>query len=123
VCSTAAICDGVSTPFDRIMPRLARSSNLKVFLRTAVVNTTRLDSGEVASITVVQRSPRDNYTEYDQRFSDIFGDWCAKARLSTTAVVHDLLTGILPMTRPISPSKHIPSMARCLWKLQSLETS
>ena len=62
-------------PFVRIMPRLARSPNLKVLLRTAVVNTTRLPSGEVASITVVQRSPRDNYTEYDQRFSDVFADW------------------------------------------------
>eukprot|EP00730_Choanoeca_flexa_P013337 TRINITY_DN5212_c0_g1_i2.p1 TRINITY_DN5212_c0_g1~~TRINITY_DN5212_c0_g1_i2.p1 ORF type:complete len:656 (+),score=135.69 TRINITY_DN5212_c0_g1_i2:31-1998(+) len=58
-----------------INPRLARSPNLKVFLRTAVVDTSRAPNGDVTSIDVVQRTPRDNYTEYSQRFSDIFQDW------------------------------------------------
>ena len=48
-----------------------------MLLRTAVINTTRNADGSVASITVVQRTPRPAYREWSMRFSDIVDDWCA----------------------------------------------
>jgi hypothetical protein len=58
-----------------IMPRLAASPNLRVFLRTAVTDTTRGPDGTVASITAVQRFPKDGTVEWSQRLSDELPDW------------------------------------------------
>ena len=62
-----------------IMPRLAESKNLKVFLRTAVTSTSRNSgnkgNGTIASITAVQRTPRPNTTEWSQRLSAELPDW------------------------------------------------
>ncbi|EDQ86953.1 uncharacterized protein MONBRDRAFT_27772 [Monosiga brevicollis MX1] len=61
---------------DWIMPRLARSKNLKVFLRTAVKNVTRdATSGKILGITAIQRTPTDPTTEWDRLFSQDIEDW------------------------------------------------
>ena len=57
------------------MPRLAAATNLKVFLRTAVTNTTRDAEGRVVSITCVQRTPIDPATEWGQPLSKTVDDW------------------------------------------------
>jgi hypothetical protein len=61
---------------DWIMPRLARSPNLKVFLRTTIVATHRDSaSGVVYSVTAVQRNPRAGVSEWSARLSDELHDW------------------------------------------------
>ena len=50
-----------------IMPRLAASKNLRVFLRTAIVNTTRdAATGVVLSVTAITRVPTNYDTEWAQ---------------------------------------------------------
>jgi hypothetical protein len=79
-----------------IMPRLARSPNLKVFLRTAVVATERHSTtGAVLSLTAVQRQPRAGVAEWSARLSDELPDWYSthdsaaftKRNLTLTAAV------------------------------------
>ena len=58
-----------------IMPRLRKSKNLSVFLRTAVRNTTRSPGGDITALTVVQRTPRPSTVEWSQRLSVELPDW------------------------------------------------
>eukprot|EP00052_Salpingoeca_macrocollata_P019408 m.161088 g.161088 ORF g.161088 m.161088 type:complete len:646 (-) comp20959_c0_seq3:25-1962(-) len=58
-----------------IMPRLRKSSNLQVFLRTTIIKTQQDDNGRVVSLTAVQRTPRSNYTEYSIPLSQMLPDW------------------------------------------------
>jgi hypothetical protein len=58
-----------------IMPRLRKSKNLTVFLRTAVRNTTRSPDGAITALTVVQRTPRPSTVEWSQRLSVELPDW------------------------------------------------
>ena len=62
-----------------IMPRLARSTNLQVFLRTAVIKTNRREDGRVSSLQAVQRKPRDGSVEWSARMSDEVTDWYSPA--------------------------------------------
>jgi hypothetical protein len=63
-----------------VFPRLARSSNLKVFLRTVVSSTSR-DSvtGAIKSVTVIQRTPRNASLEWTQLLSKELPDWYSSA--------------------------------------------
>jgi hypothetical protein len=59
-----------------IMPRLAQSPNLEVFLRAAVTAVERdAATGAITSITAVQRKPRANHTEWSQPLSRELPDW------------------------------------------------
>eukprot|EP00040_Diaphanoeca_grandis_P005538 m.33269 g.33269 ORF g.33269 m.33269 type:complete len:680 (-) comp16786_c0_seq1:136-2175(-) len=61
---------------DWIMPRLARSPNLQVFLRTSITNTERDGSGNVVSITATQRTAKaGGPAEWSQRLSEELHDW------------------------------------------------
>jgi hypothetical protein len=62
---------------DWIMPRLRKSQNLKLLLRTVVSNATRGADGAIQSLQFVQRSPRAGTTEWSQRLSDELPDWYA----------------------------------------------
>ena len=63
-----------------IMPRLSKSPNLKVFLRTAIVETHRDNaSGAVLSVTAVQRQPRSGVPEWSARLSDELPDWYSRS--------------------------------------------
>ena len=57
------------------MPRLAKSPNLKVFLRTAVTEVERSANGDVTAITAVQRTARPNYTEWSDNLSEELDEW------------------------------------------------
>jgi hypothetical protein len=69
-----------------VMPRLARSPNLKTFLRTAVIGTTRdAATGRITSITVVRRKPisgAPSGLEWSQRLSMELPDWYSSANSS-----------------------------------------
>ena len=60
---------------DWIMPRLAKSANLKVFLRSVVTHASRNNAGAVTSLRLVQRSPRVGTVEWSNRLSDELPDW------------------------------------------------
>ena len=58
-----------------ILPRLANSSNLKVLLRAVVKNTTRSPTGEIQSLSIVQRKAKAPIPEWSHRLSDVLEDW------------------------------------------------
>jgi hypothetical protein len=61
-----------------VMPRIARSKNLQVFLRTAVTATARtstVNSGAISSLTAVRRTPKAGTTEWSSRLSEELQDW------------------------------------------------
>ena len=59
-----------------VMPRLSKSPNLKVFLRTTIVATRRdPTTGAVLSLTAVQRKARAGVPEWSARLSDELPDW------------------------------------------------
>jgi hypothetical protein len=58
-----------------VMPRLARSSNLDVYLRTAITKTKKAANGSISSLTAVQRFPRAGTPEWSQRLSEELPDW------------------------------------------------
>ena len=61
---------------DWVMPRLGRSSNLRVFLRTAVVATRRDESGRIVALDAVRRRPRaGGRPEWSRRLSEELHDW------------------------------------------------
>jgi hypothetical protein len=74
-------------PFDLvhgwIMPRLARSKNLQLFLRTAVTNTHRDADGRVKSLVAVQRTPRAGFNEWSARMSIELPDWYSPSSSSS----------------------------------------
>jgi hypothetical protein len=62
-----------------IMPRLRKSHNLKVLLRTVVVKTDRGAGGAITALHLVQRKPKSGTVEWSQRLSDEMPDWYAAA--------------------------------------------
>ena len=76
-CSVSTKCyDPAAFVRDWVRPRLQRSKNLQVFLRSAVVHTER-DSvnGSVIAVHVVQRTPRPSTQEWSARLSEELSDW------------------------------------------------
>jgi len=63
-----------------IMPRLAATKNLRVFLRTVVVDTERsAATGAISALTAVQRTPVDPSLEWTARLSEELPDWYSPA--------------------------------------------
>jgi hypothetical protein len=58
-----------------VMPRLQRLPNLRVLLRTVVVNTTRDAQHRMTALTAVRRTIRPNASEWQQRLSVELPDW------------------------------------------------
>lgn len=58
-----------------IMPRLAKSKNLLVFLRTAIRQTERDSDGNIVALHAVQRTPRPGKLEWKARLSEEIRDW------------------------------------------------
>jgi hypothetical protein len=91
-----------------IMPRLSKSRNLKVFLRTAIVETHRDNaSGAVLSVTAVQRQPRSGVPEWSARLSDELPDWYSRSDSPAFTKRVLTLTGKIfvegTTTSPVSP--------------------
>ncbi len=76
------------------MPRLSKSPNLKVFLRTAIVATDRdAATGSVLSVTAVQRKARAGIPEWSARLSDELPDWYSPTNSSAFTKREFKLTG------------------------------
>ncbi|KAA0159782.1 hypothetical protein FNF28_05692 [Cafeteria roenbergensis] len=58
-----------------LLPKLRSLPNLRLLLRTAVVDTIRDPSGRISSLTAVQRTPRNASSEWTARLSDELPDW------------------------------------------------
>ena len=58
-----------------ILPRLRKSRNLLLFLRTVVRQTERAPGGALSALHVVQRTPRPGTIEWSQRLSVEMPDW------------------------------------------------
>ena len=76
-CSVSTVCYLPNVWVEEwVMPRLAASKNLQVFLRTAVVKAERdPETGAVTSVHAVQRSPVAGHAEWTQRLSVELPDW------------------------------------------------
>ena len=76
-CSVSSKCYEPNWLVDAwIMPRLNNSTNLRVFLRTAIVDTLRNQhTGDIEAIMAVQRRPRNPAQEYKSRLSEELADW------------------------------------------------
>ena len=69
-----------------VLPRLQRSKNLRLFLRTVITDTTRDSAtGAITSLTAVQRTPREGTTEWSQRLSVELPDWYAATESASFA--------------------------------------
>jgi hypothetical protein len=79
-----------------IMPRLKRATNLRVFLRTAVIATERHPStGAVLSLTAVQRTPKPGAPEWSQRLSAELFDWYSPQQSTAFNKATIKLTGLV----------------------------
>ena len=76
-CSVSTKCyDPAAFVRDWVHPRLQRSKNLQVFLRTAVVHTERNSAnGSIIAVHAVQRTPRPSVPEWSSRLSEELADW------------------------------------------------
>ena len=62
-----------------VTPRLKQAKNLRVLLRTVVVNSARDSEGRLTELTAVQRTPTPDAAEWSQRLSDELPDWYSPA--------------------------------------------
>eukprot|EP00043_Microstomoeca_roanoka_P010337 m.98202 g.98202 ORF g.98202 m.98202 type:complete len:96 (-) comp14860_c0_seq2:39-326(-) len=95
------------------MPRLNKSRNLKVFLRTVLTGTQRSTNGDIESVTVVQRTPVDPSKEYSAPLSEELLDWYSPVDSSSyTKKVFNLTGKVLPSIQAAE------LLSERLWKKQ-----